>query len=106
MNEALIDGNRTGRETMAEPCLALGGEDAQCEHEGEDELVALKEPPLDVQVDVVRHELDDVHDALGWDHRLLTPMDSRLVQCIELQSSQVSQQSSCKIGSKAARNFD
>mmetsp|Transcript_14309 Transcript_14309/g.34769 ORF Transcript_14309/g.34769 Transcript_14309/m.34769 type:complete len:690 (-) Transcript_14309:4721-6790(-) len=59
-------------------------EDLVGEHEGERHLVALEEAALDVQVDGVRHVLDDVVDALGGHRRLLCLVDGELVQVVEL----------------------
>mmetsp|Transcript_33722 Transcript_33722/g.73616 ORF Transcript_33722/g.73616 Transcript_33722/m.73616 type:complete len:922 (-) Transcript_33722:2039-4804(-) len=54
------------------------------EHEREHQLVALEEPALDVQVDVVREELHDVDDALRGHCRLGRVIDGVLVQLVEL----------------------
>ena len=56
------------------------------QHKREDDLVPLEQTPLDVQVDAVRHEFDDVHDALRGHRRLLRVVDSELVQLVELLS--------------------
>lgn len=57
----------------------LGGQ-----HEGEYELVALKQAALNVEVDLVGHMLDDVVDALGREGRPLRQVNSQLIQLIKL----------------------
>lgn len=55
------------------------------QHEREHDLVPLEEAPLDVHVDLVRHQLDDVVNALRRQSRLLAAVDGSLVQAVELR---------------------
>lgn len=65
--------------------LACRREDSNGQHEREDDLVALEEAALDVDVDLVGEVLDDVVDALAGDGCPLGRVYRQLIQLVELQ---------------------
>ena len=64
--------------------LASRGQHLAGEHEGKDDLVALKQATLNVQVDLIRHVVNDVVDTLAGQRSLLTVVNGQLVQLVEL----------------------